>query len=72
MAFCWVSLCSVFPENLLTRQFAKVIEQLYEQDSLKLCDLFSKKHLTITVLENPDVKKLFLEKCECDLLLDNN
>lgn len=72
LAFCWVSLCSVFPENLLTRQFAKVIEQLYEQDSLKLCDLFSKKHLTITVLENPDVKKLFLEKCECDLLLDNN
>ncbi|HOG19419.1 MAG TPA: hypothetical protein PKW37_03135 [Salinivirgaceae bacterium] len=72
MAFCWVSLCSIFPENLLTRQFAKVMERLYEQDSSKLCDLFNKKHLTITALENPDVKNLFLQKCKCNLILDDN
>ena len=72
LAFCWVSLCSVFPESLLTRQFAKVMERLYELDSLKLCSLFNDKLLTITALENPDVKRLFLEKCKCNLLFESN
>ncbi len=71
IAFSWLSLCSFFPDRMLTRQFAKVLTAAYELNPNRACLLFDGKHFSYRVFENPDVKKLYFEKCKKQMISNN-
>jgi outer membrane protein OmpA-like peptidoglycan-associated protein len=71
IVFSWLSLCSFFPDRMLTRQFANVLKKAYEINPNRTCHLFDGKHFSLRVFENPEVKKLFFEKCNKQMISNN-
>ena len=71
LVFSWLSLCSFFPDKTLTRKFARILRKAYELNPNRTCSLFDGKHFSYRVLENPEVKELFLQKCNNPMLSTN-
>lgn len=62
LVFTWLSLCSVYPDRMLTRKFAEIIERAYQINDTRLMNLFDGKHFSYRVFENPNVKAFYMNK----------
>lgn len=63
-AFCWLSLSTVYPDRMLTRRFAMVLERACDFDLNKVCTLFETNQLPYRVFDNREVKRVYFEKCK--------
>jgi uncharacterized protein YkwD len=63
LVFTYLSLCSRFENEMLSRKFARVMDKAYHMNPDRYCTLFDGNHFSYRVLENPLVKKMFCEEC---------
>ncbi len=63
LLFTYLSFCSQLPDKIKTKAFVTAMQNASTINKTRYCELFGAPKLTFQVLDNPSVKKDFLEKC---------
>ena len=64
LLFTYIGLCTYTANRIYTNNFALAFERAMKTNSDRLCKMIKKRQLTIQVLENPKVKKIYCESCK--------
>ena len=62
--FTYISLCSYFPNKLMSNRFAQALRKASEMNPSRYCDLFKGDKFSFQVLDNPFVKDFYCKTCE--------
>lgn len=60
IVFNYISIASHLPEKFYSRYFAKAIQLAKKYNPDRFCNLFGKPYLSFQILENPTIKKEFI------------
>jgi len=63
LVFMYISNASKVPEKYYSRTFARALEIAKRLNQDRYCKLFGDPFMTFQVLENPEVKKLYMSTC---------
>lgn len=63
LVFLYISLAARVQEKYYSRTFAKALAIAKEKNQSRYCKLFGEPFMTFQVLENPEVKKLYISTC---------
>jgi hypothetical protein len=63
LVFFYISSASRVAEKYYSRTFARALQIAQEKNSARYCKLFGEPYMTFQVLENPEVKRIFLGNC---------
>ncbi len=63
MIFTYLSLCSRFEDQMLSRKFARVMRSAYQLNPDRYCQLFDGNHFSYRVFENPIIKSFYCNEC---------
>lgn len=72
LVFTYLSLCSRFENEMLSRKFARIMQKAYRMNPDRYCTLFDGNHFSYRVFENPIVKNMFCEECGEPRITKNN
>lgn len=64
LVFTYIGLCTYTNYRIYTNNFAVAVEKALKLNQPRFCKLIKDKNLTIQVLENPKVKKMYCETCK--------
>lgn len=64
LLFTYIGLCTYSGYRVYTNKFALAFEKTMKMNSERLCKLIKDRQLTIQILENPRVKKIYCESCK--------
>jgi hypothetical protein len=61
LVFAYMSFCAQLPEKINSKPFARAAKIAKEHYPAKFCEVIGQPYLSIQVLDNPDVKRCFIE-----------